>query len=340
MDFDFSFEQRMLAESVAKLLKAEPPVTEPAPFPYGAGRIAGGLAGLGLFGDGGTGSPLCWADAVAVALEAGRTIVAAPVIETLAASIALAPTRPDLARRLAAGEVPGVAVSGGMARKGTVLEGEAIVTHGGSADVLVLPVASGGRREWAVVGPDEVELHPIGTADFTSGACRAVAAGGVVAAPAHAGGPVDMDDALRLLALAEIVGAADACLARTVAYVGERRQFGKPVGSNQAVKHMAADGAVAVEIMKAAVEYAGWALDMARADEAAGEEARLALFSAASFVGEHGRRVAERCVQMHGGIAFTWDYGLHIPLRRILFRTATSAGLRQARERLAAHLLG
>jgi len=148
-----------------------------------------------------------------------------------------------------------------------------------------------------------------------------------------------MDDALQLAVLAEIVGAADAMLARTVGYVSGRHQFGKPIGSYQAVKHSAADCAVAVETMKAAVEYAGWALDAARDDAAMAQEARLALQAAASFVGEHGRRVAERCVQMHGGIAFTWDYGLHVPYRRIVFRTATLAATRAAREALASHIL-
>ncbi|MEX0408269.1 acyl-CoA dehydrogenase family protein [Aquibium sp. LZ166] len=337
MHFDFSFEQRTLAESVAKILKSFPPVTQAAPYPYDAGQPMKALAALGLFGEGEEGSPLGHTDAVAVAMEAGRTIVAAPVVEALAVAVALSGSRPDIASRLAAGEVPGVAVSGGIERIGGELSGEAIVPHGAAAGFLLLPVAGEGARDWILVEPGDVEAAPVETTDITSGAARLKISG--LPAPAAGNGADGMDRALRLFALAEIVGAADACLERTVAYISERKQFGKPIGSNQAVKHMAADCAVSLEAMKAAVEYAGWALDEAQEDTAAAEEASLALLSAASYVGEHGRRVAERCVQMHGGIAFTWDYGLHLPLRRILFRTATLARMRDGREGLAAHLL-
>lgn len=337
MHFDFSFEQRTLAESVAKILKSLPPVTQPAPHPYHPGEPMKALAGLGLFGEGEEGSPLGHADGVAVAMEAGRTIVAAPVVEALAAAVALSGSRPEVAARLAAGEVPGVAISGRIFRNGSRLSGEAIVPHGASAGFLLLPVETEGARDWILVEPADLEAAPIETMDITSGAVRLGVDG--LAAPAPGNGADAMDSALRLFVLAEIVGAADACLERTVAYISERKQFGKPVGSYQAVKHMAADCAVSLEAMKAAVEYAGWALDEGREGAAAAQEASLALLSAASYVGEHGRRVAERCIQMHGGVAFTWDYGLHLPLRRILLRTATLARVREGREGLAAHLL-
>ena len=91
MHFDFSFEQRTLAESVAKILKSFPPVTQAAPYPYDAGQPMKALAALGLFGEGEEGSPLGHTDAVAVAMEAGRTIVAAPVGIQMAASLDVSP---------------------------------------------------------------------------------------------------------------------------------------------------------------------------------------------------------------------------------------------------------
>ena len=308
------------------------------PHAYAPGDVAARLAGLGLFGDGSEGSPLGCADLVAVALETGRTIVAAPVAEMLAVSVALSGTNPELAAALAAGKVVAVAVSGRLVEEGGRLSGELVVPHAGTADYVVAPIERQGVLSWALVGATQAEGAAAETMDITAAAMRLTVRSANELAEL-APGPVAFDDALQLAVLAEIVGAADAALKRTVGYVSERKQFGKPIGSNQAVKHSAADCAVAVETMKAAVEYAGWALDAARLDGGMVEEARLALQSAASFVGEHGRRVAERCVQMHGGIAFTWDYGLHVPYRRIVFRTATLAGTRAARDALASHLL-
>jgi alkylation response protein AidB-like acyl-CoA dehydrogenase len=322
MHFDFSFEQQSLAEGVRRVLQSFPAVNERPPHAYRPQDVIQRLAEFGIFGEGGEPSPLGAADLVAVAIEAGRTIVAAPVAEALAASMTFAG---PVASALQAGEPVGVDV----AQTGNA----AWASHGGEASLFVLRGAEG----WLVAGRDEVEVETADGVDITAdlAAVRLKSF-----ANAHQTNQArSMDDMLRLACLAEIVGAASAMLDRTVAYVGDRKQFGKPIGSNQAVKHMAADCAVAVETMKAAVEYAGWCLDMATDDAAMAEEARLALASAASFVGEHGRRVAERCIQMHGGIAFTWDYGLHVPLRRILFRTATIALPRQAREDLAAHLL-
>jgi hypothetical protein len=339
MHFDFSFEQSTLADSIGRFLRSLPPTARSTPYPYEPKKVLAGLVDLGLFGEGGEGSPLGYVDAVAVAIEAGRTIAAAPVVEAIAIAVSLSRSRTELAERLAAGEVPGVAIDGCLVRRGAQLSGEAVITHGQAADFLFVPVAGEGGRDWLLLDPSLSTITPVDTMDITAGAVRmridhldAPAAGNGADAAA-------MDRALRLLALAEIVGAADACLVRTVAYIGERKQFGKPIGSHQAIKHMAADCAVSLEAMKAAVEYAAWTLDSASDDAEAAGEVSLALWSAASYVGEHGRRIAERCVQMHGGIAFTWDYGLHVPLRRILFRTATLAGVRDGREDLAAHLI-
>lgn len=338
MHFDFSFEQSTLADTTGRFFRSIPPFLQSAPGSCEPRKVLEGLAGLGLFGEGGEGSPLGYVDAAAVAIEAGRSLVAAPATEAIAIAVSLSRGRAGLATRLAAGEVPGVAVNGCLVRRGTKVSGDTVVTHGLAADFLLVPAEGEGGRDWVLLDPSVSTMTPADTMDITAGAARVRIDGASVPAAGGADAAL-MDRALRLLALAEIVGAADACLARTVAYVAERKQFGRPVGSNQAVKHMAADCAVSLEAMKAAVEYAAWTLDAASDDAEAAEEASPALWSAASYVGEHGKRIAERCVQMHGGIAFTWDYGLHVPLRRILFRTATLASVRDGREDLAARLI-
>ncbi|MFI7238219.1 acyl-CoA dehydrogenase family protein [Streptomyces cyaneofuscatus] len=101
---------------------------------------------------------------------------------------------------------------------------------------------------------------------------------------------------------AEAVGAAAGALARTVAYVKEREQFGRPIGSFQAVKHRLADLYVRVEAARSAAYYAAW-------DPAAGP---LALAQAL----EASRTVAGEAVQLHGGIGFTWEHEAHLYVKR------------------------
>lgn len=101
---------------------------------------------------------------------------------------------------------------------------------------------------------------------------------------------------------AEAVGAAAGALERTVAYVKEREQFGRAIGSFQAVKHRLADLYVRVEAARSAAYYAAW-------DPAAGP---LALAQAL----EAARIVAGEAVQLHGGIGFTWEHDAHLYVKR------------------------
>ncbi|MFD3971763.1 acyl-CoA dehydrogenase family protein [Streptomyces cyaneofuscatus] len=101
---------------------------------------------------------------------------------------------------------------------------------------------------------------------------------------------------------AEAVGAAAGALERTVAYVKEREQFGRAIGSFQAVKHRLADLYVRVEAARSAAYHAAW-------DPAAGP---LALAQAL----EAARTVAGEAVQLHGGIGFTWEHEAHLYVKR------------------------
>ncbi|SCK22354.1 Acyl-CoA dehydrogenase [Streptomyces sp. ScaeMP-e48] len=101
---------------------------------------------------------------------------------------------------------------------------------------------------------------------------------------------------------AEAVGAAAGALERTVAYVKEREQFGRAIGSFQAVKHRLADLYVRVEAARSAAYYAAW-------EPAAGP---LALAQAL----EAARIVAGEAVQLHGGIGFTWEHEAHLYVKR------------------------
>ncbi|MFI0815061.1 acyl-CoA dehydrogenase family protein [Streptomyces sp. NPDC021098] len=107
---------------------------------------------------------------------------------------------------------------------------------------------------------------------------------------------------------AEAVGAADAALARTLGHVRTREQFGRPIGSFQAVKHRLADVYVAVQAARSAAYYAAWAADGPQGPVAG----PLALASAL----EAQRAAAGEAVQLHGGIGITWEHDAHLYLKR------------------------
>ncbi|MGW2326611.1 acyl-CoA dehydrogenase family protein [Streptomyces sp. NPDC001700] len=107
---------------------------------------------------------------------------------------------------------------------------------------------------------------------------------------------------------AEAVGAADAALARTVDHVRTREQFGRPIGSFQAVKHRLADVYVTVQSARSAAYYAAWAAD--------GKEGRVAGPLALAAALEAQRAAAGEAVQLHGGIGITWEHDAQLHLKR------------------------
>jgi alkylation response protein AidB-like acyl-CoA dehydrogenase len=109
---------------------------------------------------------------------------------------------------------------------------------------------------------------------------------------------------------AEQVGLAQRCLDMTLAYVKERRQFARPVGSFQALKHRLADVWIAVSQARAASRYAAACL-------ASGDpDAAVAVAVAKAYCSEAAVHAAQECVQLHGGIGFTWEHPAHLYLKR------------------------
>jgi alkylation response protein AidB-like acyl-CoA dehydrogenase len=108
----------------------------------------------------------------------------------------------------------------------------------------------------------------------------------------------------------EQVGLAQRCLDMTVAYVQERRQFARPVGSFQGLKHRLADLWVAVTQARAASRYAAACLATGDPD------AKVAVALAKAYCSEVAVHAAQECVQMHGGIGFTWEHPAHLYLKR------------------------
>jgi alkylation response protein AidB-like acyl-CoA dehydrogenase len=109
---------------------------------------------------------------------------------------------------------------------------------------------------------------------------------------------------------AEQVGGAQRCLDMSVQYAKERVQFGRPIGSFQAIKHKCADMLLKVESARSAVYYAGWAASV-------GEPGLSALASLAkAYCSDAYFHCAAESIQIHGGVGFTWEYDVHLHFKR------------------------
>jgi len=144
------------------------------------------------------------------------------------------------------------------------------------------------------------------------------------------GDPSPGTDIAAVLLAAELVGVCQCALDTTVAYVKERKQFGAPVGSFQAVSHRCAEMLVLTEGSRSAAYAAAWAAD---ADPTGLPEAASIAKASAS---EAGRDVTAAAIQLHGGIGFTWEADLHWLYKRAQLDAGLLGSPRFHRARLAA----
>jgi alkylation response protein AidB-like acyl-CoA dehydrogenase len=146
-------------------------------------------------------------------------------------------------------------------------------------------------------------------------------------------GPSMLERALEIGAVAlaaEAVGAAQRCLEMTTTYAKERVQFGRRIGSFQAVKHRCADMLVQVELARSAAHYAA---ACAGADD---DDLPLAASMAKSFCTEAFFKVAAETIQGHGGIGFTWEHPAHLYFKRAKANELLLGAPREHRRRVAA----
>ena len=138
-------------------------------------------------------------------------------------------------------------------------------------------------------------------------------------------------DRLQTAWVVDGVGAAQAAMDLAVGYAKERRQFGVPIGSFQAVQHLCADMLRNVELARAAGYYACWALDSADRTEA-----HRAATMAAAFAADGLYAVAAAGIQVHGGIGYTWEHDAHLFYKRLLTLQGLGGGSADHLEELAA----
>jgi len=248
---------------------------------------------------------------VAIAVEElGRVLLPSPYLSTAVVALALSDQAdPAFAERylpgLADGSLIGaLALDADVVSAGGTISGVARhVVDGGLAGLLLVRA---GDQLMAVSAADTA-IEQLNTLDQT----RRQALVRFDQTPALLAGPAAPVIAMqRVLLAAECAAAARHCLEVTVEYLKTRRQFGRPIGSFQALKHRAADLAVAVESAHATARAAVWT--------AATDPARLATLAplAALHCSRTFVQVAAEMIQLHGGIGFTWEHETHLYLKR------------------------
>ncbi len=265
---------------------------------------------------GGAGAGL--GELVVVLEETGRQVAPGPFLPTVLASAAVAQCGSEeqqaaLLPGLADGSVVAALGSGGSLTmaEGT-LDGDAGVVLGGAAADLLLLRAGG---DMVVVRRDAAGLSFSGTKDLDPSrrsASVSVASVAVTDADVLHGAARRARALARTLGAAEAVGVMAACTEHAVAYAKERVQFGRTIGTFQAVKHHCADLLVAAELATAAV----WEAARASADSL--DEFDLTAAMAAHLAFGPAVHSAEMNIQIHGGIGFTWENDPHLFLRRAL----------------------
>lgn len=330
MDFQLTQEQQMLRDSVAAAL------SRVMDGNWGRAFANAGVLGV-LVPEQGGGIGLGMAEACLVVQEAGRRKVAFPIAETLAGLPAIAAADAGLSKSVFGGGAALTApASGALALVGDRLLGEIKVPYLDTASHVVAPLDGQRVAVFAVSDLPACACARLGL--FASnGRIRIDMASSAVTVVEGA----DFAARLALLRAAEMAGAARFCFEAAVQYIKDRSQFGRPIGANQAMKHMAADNFVRMENIRVALEYACAAHDLATAhprDEEAKADAAQALQVVLAYVPETARMVAEDAMQMHGGIGVTWEYALNAPLRRILRLGAALGASESHRRDLAADL--
>jgi alkylation response protein AidB-like acyl-CoA dehydrogenase len=216
---------------------------------------------------------------------------------------------------------------------GVVLDGEKVlVMDAEAADFLIVPTADGVRH---VVERDQagVTVMPEPSIDTTRRHYAVRFEGVEVPSertlPAAPERYLPVFGRMCVMLAAELTGIAQRTMEMAVQYAGERQQFGRPIGSYQAVSHRCAQMLLEVEGARSATYYAAWAADNEP------ETLPLAGSMAKAYASDAGWRVSASSLQVHGGIGFTWEHDLHLWLKRARADAAAAGDARFHRDLVA-----
>ncbi len=330
MDFGLSEEQTLLQDSVNRFLEAEAPLTRVREFAeqQTSDDVWEGLASLGVagltIGESAGGVGLTAFDAALVSESLGYHTTPSPYVgSAVIAPMALTrsgheehPLLGDLAAGtatvgLALNEAVAARAAAGINGNGEILNGKALYVHDfGAANYLV---ADQDQRLYLVdAGAHGLARQPLANIDQTrvSGALEFRDTPATCLSD-DADLLATLIDVGRVMLAADSLGAAQCMLDQAVAYAKEREQFNRPIASFQAVKHMCAEMAAALEPCRAMVWYAAHAID------AAPDEIRVTACHTKAHTSEVATFVAKTATEVHGGMGFTDLVGLHYWFKRI-----------------------
>jgi alkylation response protein AidB-like acyl-CoA dehydrogenase len=298
VDFELSDEQVALTDGVRSFLEGRFPIATVRSLADEGGirrDLWQELADLGLFslrlsGSEG-GAELGWADAVLAFEQLGRALVPGPLVWT----------------HLLAGIVPGAATGETIVSAIDRDDPSAVIEFPHGIDVLVVADDAG---LWTV-DASVLELSDLSPLDPLTPVAR-------LTAPLPQGDQIaDAETARDLqvqgaaLTAGVLLGLAEASTDLAVAYAKDRHQFGRPIGSFQALKHLMADMFARAEVARGAVYAAGVTLD----DPAVGSRDR-AVAAAKLTSAEAALANGKTCIQVHGGMGYTWEVDAHLFLKR------------------------
>ncbi|HVA20439.1 MAG TPA: acyl-CoA dehydrogenase family protein [Solirubrobacteraceae bacterium] len=258
--------------------------------------------------------------------ELGRSLAPVPF---LASAMAATVIQQDGSAEQRARWLPGLASGETIGALGAIADGTAeLVTSGGEADVFVLIDEDGSGR---IVSRAQADVFPVEAIDPTRSAARVSVAGDAGEAIGDGSACAGLGRALVSVS-SELVGICDRALEMTVEYVKDRKQFGVPVGSYQAVSHRCAQMLLDTEKARSTAAFAAWTAD---ADPEQLAEAAAMAKAAAS---DAGREVTASAIQAHGGIGFTWEADVHWLYKRAQIDAVLLGGAGSHRAQLAAIL--
>ncbi len=263
--------------------------------------------------------------------EFARAVIPGPALPTMLAAAVVAagaedPQRKALLAPMVDGTVPTAVVTAGSGMLEGTPAGDGTLEVGGEvgpvlgatlARRLLAPVAVSDGVVWCVIDLDGagVTTRPLASLDPTRrvGAVRVEALAVVPERQLRGVSSSLVRDLALVMAAAECAGGARWCLEVGTAYAIDRRQFGRPIGQFQAIKHRLADMLVAVEQVTALAWDAAQAADAGDASQA-----RLSAVLAGAFALDAFVECAKGCIQVLGGMGFTWEHDAHLYLRRAL----------------------
>ncbi|MGV0781619.1 acyl-CoA dehydrogenase [Mycolicibacterium sp. XJ775] len=303
----------------------------PNPPPYWKATAEQGLLGVHLSESvGGQGFGIL---ELAITLaEFGYGAVPGPFVPSAIASALISAGDPEakVLSGLASGEtIAAYAIDSGLTATrhgdGLVIRGEArAVPSAAQASILVLPVAIESGVQWVVLDAAQLEIEPVRSVDPLRPLAHVRANAVEVEADrvltslstAHARALITT------LLSAEAIGVARWATDTATAYAKIREQFGRPIGQFQAIKHKCAGMIADTERATAAVWDAARALDDAQEDPSAETHYEFAAAVAATLAPAAAQHTAQDCIQVHGGIGFTWEHDTNVYYRRALVLAA------------------